>query len=608
MQTTFFSRHAGSWLIATALLATAPMARADLMLFPTRIVFDKNQRAAQLELINQGRTPETYRISLVNRRMTENGEFLPADTAADGERFADSMVRFSPRQVTIAPGASQTVRMLLRKPADLATGEYRSHLQIDRVPDPVGSGSIEAQASEPNRIGVALTALVGASIPVIVRQGDTQANVTLTQLALTAAGTEPATLAFQIRREGDRSVYGDLLVTYLPKNGAPVEVGKAGGVAVYVPNPIRNARMPLQLPAGTALAGGSLRLVFRERADSRRQAAGRDQPGPSLIVPGSGSPDPQRPASTGVKGNTADRWKAASRPLFRRLPACPRQQTRRHEDAVAASNASSVADRERSAARSPGVAFCVSLPMAAQAQSFLPVAARVQGGVEASLLVLEVRLDGHLLSDSFGAYQEGGEVLLPLGELSRLLTLGITVRPDRGSASGFVIREDRDFSLDVESAVVSIGGHQKNFEPRHAAVIGDDIYVSSRMLSRWLPVDLEIDLSKLQLRIKPRERLPLQERLDRQDAGSRLRGADAESPRPRLSARDDAVRDRGRPVRRPDLRHRGQRRPRRRTTTRPRTPATSPATCSAWRARPTSRPITRATSCTRARRRARTCA
>src|SRR5689334_12319130 len=111
-----FLHRVRPWIGAIAVLMAAPAAHADLMLFPTRIVFEKNQRAAQLELINQGKTPETYRLSLVNRRMSETGEFAPADAPEPGERFADAMVRFSPRQVTIAPGSSQTVRMLLRKP------------------------------------------------------------------------------------------------------------------------------------------------------------------------------------------------------------------------------------------------------------------------------------------------------------------------------------------------------------------------------------------------------------------------------------------------------------------------------------------------------------
>ena len=178
-------------------------AGADLMLHPTRLVFDKNQRAAQIELINNGSQPATYRISLVNRRMTEGGRFEAADSATPDERFADAMLRFSPRQVTLQPGTAQTVRVMLRKPAELADGEYRSHLQFDKLPDAEGSASIENQGAAAKGIGVVLNALVGASVPVIVRHGATGASVSLTSLALQRDGAQHRCLALQFEREGN---------------------------------------------------------------------------------------------------------------------------------------------------------------------------------------------------------------------------------------------------------------------------------------------------------------------------------------------------------------------------------------------------------------------
>jgi hypothetical protein len=175
-------------------------------------------------------------------------------------------------------------------------------------------------------------------------------------------------------------------------------------------------------------------------------------------------------------------------------------------------------------------ALCLALAVPAEAQPAPAPSARIQRGSDANLLVLEIQLDGHVLSDSFTAYQDGAQVLLPLGELSRLLTLAITVYPTQGTASGFVIREDRTFELNVDDAVAGVRGQQKSFEPRLAAVIGDDIYVASALLAHWLPVDFDIDLARLQLNVRPRERLPLQERLEREDSAARLRAA-ANEPR-----------------------------------------------------------------------------
>jgi hypothetical protein len=257
-------------LAALGLLMLSRAAMADLMLFPTRIVFDKQQRAAQVELMNQGKAPETYRINLVNRRMGPNGEFIAIDQPGPGEQFADAMLRYSPRQVTIPPGGSQIVRILLRKPDGLAEGEYRSHLQFDRVAEATGSSSVEDVAKRGGQdVGVFIQALVGASIPVIVRQGDTHADVKLTELAVqppTAAGA--GVLSFQMKREGNRSVYGDLVATFTTTAGVTFEIARAGGVAVYVPNASRHVQLPLQLPAGGALPGGTLKLAFRERPES----------------------------------------------------------------------------------------------------------------------------------------------------------------------------------------------------------------------------------------------------------------------------------------------------------------------------------------------------
>ncbi|MDB5791887.1 MAG: molecular chaperone [Massilia sp.] len=243
-------------------------ARAELMLHPTRIVFDKNTRAAQVELINNGSKPASYRIALVNRRMTEAGQFEAADVARDGERFADAMLRYSPRQITLQPGTAQTVRVMLRKPSELADGEYRSHLQFDKLPEVEGKASIETQGAQATRIGVVMNALVGASVPVIVRHGNADASVTLTGLALGKDEALRAQLALQFEREGSRSVYGDVSVTFTPKNGKPHSLAQVGGIAVYTPNRVRKATLPLQVPAGVTLAGGVLEVSYRDRPEA----------------------------------------------------------------------------------------------------------------------------------------------------------------------------------------------------------------------------------------------------------------------------------------------------------------------------------------------------
>lgn len=255
--------------IALLLALLARVAHADLMLYPTRIVLEGQDRAAQVELINNGKESATYRISLVNRRMAETGEILPVDTPLPDERFADSMLRYSPRQVRLAPGEAQTIRLMAEPPATLQEGEYRSHLQIDRLPLPAGQTSIEtATAGGERQIGVQLRALIGASIPVIVRKGNPAAKVAISGLALRhheALGLP--VLSMELRRQGNRSIYGDITVTFFPSRGQPQEVGRAGGVAVYTPNELRRASLLLEPPANGKLTEGKLQVTYSERPE-----------------------------------------------------------------------------------------------------------------------------------------------------------------------------------------------------------------------------------------------------------------------------------------------------------------------------------------------------
>lgn len=202
---------------------SVPPAFAQLLLSPTRVVFEGNSRSSQIDVVNTTNQAATYRLTLVNRRMNQQGEFLPVDTPLPGERFVDAMVRFSPRQLTVEPGGSQVIRLSLRKPQGLASGEYRSHLLIERVLDANLASSIEsAVGNTPSEgLDIRLTPLVGALIPVIVREGSTVVEMTVSSMSYTSrSGENPALLSLSLGRTGNRSVYGDLVVTFLAAGAA----------------------------------------------------------------------------------------------------------------------------------------------------------------------------------------------------------------------------------------------------------------------------------------------------------------------------------------------------------------------------------------------------
>jgi hypothetical protein len=145
----------------------------------------------------------------------------------------------------------------------------------------------------------------------------------------------------------------------------------------------------------------------------------------------------------------------------------------------------------------------------------------------ANVLLLELSLDQSTLADSFYAYESGKDVLLPLGELARLLTLGITVDTGSQVASGFILTEERGFRLDLGAGTVTLQDGTVPFEPHQVQWLDDDLYVASALLQRWLPLDFKLNLSTLTLEVLPREKLPLQARLERERLAKSLgrRGA-----------------------------------------------------------------------------------
>ena len=252
-------------LIITALAATSALAAGQLMVSPTRIIFEGSERTKQVSLINNGSETARYRVSFVRRKMTEDGRFEEIPEGETG-MFSDEIVRFSPRQVTLQPGQSQTVRLMLRKKRDMADGEYRSHMLFQALPDADVADINELAQKNTKTVSVQLIPVVGITIPVIVRQGDLSSTVSLSDFELKQANTVKGerTLSFRLNREGNSSSYGDFRVYFTPEGGKPVSVAQINGIAVYTPLAGRTVDMLLQTPPGLNLSRGELHIVYLE--------------------------------------------------------------------------------------------------------------------------------------------------------------------------------------------------------------------------------------------------------------------------------------------------------------------------------------------------------
>ncbi len=242
-------------------------AQGNLLLTPRRIVFEGPTRSIDLNLANVGQDTATYAISIVQIRMTEEGNFETITEPDSGQYFSVQNLRFFPRSVTLGPNETQTVKVQLVRANQLTPGEYRSHFYFRAVPKEKPLGEEEVAVADPNAISVMLTPVFGITIPAIVRVGESTAKVTISGISLDRQTDTVPRLSLTFNRTGNFSVFGDLAVDHISAQGKVTRVGAANGIAVYTPNKLRRFRFNLNNIEGVDLGSGKLRLTFSAPSD-----------------------------------------------------------------------------------------------------------------------------------------------------------------------------------------------------------------------------------------------------------------------------------------------------------------------------------------------------
>lgn len=247
------------------LTSASGLAQGDLMILPKRLVFDGNERSKEINLVNTGSETATYGISLINYRMTEEGDFQEVSVPDPGQRFADGYLRFYPRQVTLGPREAQTVRVQVTRTGNMTPGEYRSHIYFRAIEDQTALGT-ETPEEDQDGISINIRAVFGISIPTIIRNGQSTTSVELSDLKLDTTGDAPV-LTTTINRSGNMSVYGALEVVHISPDGKRTVVGGVKGLSVYTPNTRRIFSLPLQAE-GVNLKTGKLIVTYQDEGSA----------------------------------------------------------------------------------------------------------------------------------------------------------------------------------------------------------------------------------------------------------------------------------------------------------------------------------------------------
>jgi len=242
----------------------ASVAHADLRIHPKRVIFEGSQRSATVTLVNNEPEAYTYRIMWQMLRMNEQGKLERVNEGDDpGDlKIANDMIRYAPRQIRLEPGVAQTVRIMLRKPGNLADGEYRAHMLFMREPRTVKMGE------EGDKLAINLNILYGMSIPIFVRQGELDADVEIDTVDAKRAG-DKMSLDVQFERGGQRSVYGDVTVSWFGAGGEENVLATVRGIGIYPEARTRRFEIDdLVMPDGSPVPPGKLKIRYRASAEA----------------------------------------------------------------------------------------------------------------------------------------------------------------------------------------------------------------------------------------------------------------------------------------------------------------------------------------------------
>jgi P pilus assembly chaperone PapD len=265
-------RSASTALIVAALLATPRPAMA-VNVSPAVVIIDGRSREGVVTLRNGGEQPEEIELTFQHGSSVAdsygNVRLVLSDSAPKGEPSAIGWVRAFPRRLVLAPGETQTVRILVRPPQGLAAGEYWARLVVSAVPQGAATEQQQGAATMRLRIGTRIVAAVhyrvgrlatgiGAAGAQAARDGD---NVDLT---------------VNLARQGNAAFVGRLRARLIGADGSPMGAEYVEPLTLYAADLRRRFRIP-----AAAAATGAVAVEFTfdtDRTDLPAGAVVRAQP------------------------------------------------------------------------------------------------------------------------------------------------------------------------------------------------------------------------------------------------------------------------------------------------------------------------------------------
>ncbi len=231
----------------------------DVRLMPTRISLSDDKKSDSVLIANRGTSPIRYRVTLVDKEMTDNGSLVnPTKPMANS---AKDYIRIAPKEISLSPGAWQKIKVLSTLPSSAPSGEYRVHLALTPIKMSTPAKASPADAEGPLKIQLEMQSAM--TIPIFINHGRLTAIAKLSDVKI-ASDDDGAKVVCRLERSGNRTIRGNCLVTFTSERGGkPIVISEARSVPLYFPNTSRLVTMPLSRSLA-ALGDGTIIVQYSE--------------------------------------------------------------------------------------------------------------------------------------------------------------------------------------------------------------------------------------------------------------------------------------------------------------------------------------------------------
>ncbi len=234
---------------------------ASLLITPLQVVMENRNRSSEIVLINPSRNTNTYRLEWVQLEQQEGkgGYYEVSPDDVNKKMYLQDFAVYTPRQVTLKPNEKQTVRIGIRRPAELADGEYKSHLKFKILPDLSIRPKVDVKP-DPNATKLGASVHASYSIPIIYRAGEYDINVDIKKPTFTTNPSNSRIVVnLPVNRSGIHGAVGQINIYFTPSGGSETLIAQNGNANLF---PEITSRTFNIISTVTSLGSGSIRVQY----------------------------------------------------------------------------------------------------------------------------------------------------------------------------------------------------------------------------------------------------------------------------------------------------------------------------------------------------------